>query len=292
MPAKRKLIQYTGGKGWLVPHMLPILESTPADCYIEPFFGSGAVFFSKRPHPSEIINDNDALLYQFYKAIQDKQTFREALRLVYLTPNHRLIFRDAAATLLAFRQGEPVPPPKLVASVMLYLEWSVNKGLSLGILQRGDSAIGFGSNKTTQAIPIRAKLEALRAAHERLCNAQIECRDALEVIRDYDAPHVLFYLDPPYHPETMRGGKDGFYNTNTFNHDALVEALLGLQGKAILSCYDHPVYHRLLDAGWARQQYRRPFTQFKGQNGKKGSARIETLYLSPSLAGYQSTLFT
>ncbi len=288
MQVKPRPIRYTGGKAWLVPHIIYILETTPADCYVEPFFGSGAVFFNKKPHPKEIVNDYDQLLYHFYKAIQDKKTLREALRMLYFTPRHRRFFLEAAHTLLAFRMGEPIPPAKLIASVVLYTELSVVKSMTEYRLREAHTLLGFGPNPSR--ISIKNRFEGLRVAHERLLGALIECRDALEVIRDYDTPNSFFYLDPPYHKETIRLKRKDHYFSDKLDHEGLVNILLTLKGKAILSCYDHPVYHKLLEAGWVRRQFRRKFTQFN-RAGNKCQERIETIYLSPNITGYQSTLF-
>ena len=55
--ALKSLLRYPGAKwrlaDWIVKHM-------PAHkIYLEPFFGSGAVFFNKHPCNTEIINDLD-----------------------------------------------------------------------------------------------------------------------------------------------------------------------------------------------------------------------------------------
>jgi DNA adenine methylase len=48
------------------------------------------------------------------------------------------------------------------------------------------------------------RLSMLDAWRWRLMTVQIDCRDALEVIRYWDSPDTLFYVDPPYVSETRK----------------------------------------------------------------------------------------
>lgn len=284
-----KLIHYFGGKGWIVKHVLPILETNPAIAYVEPCFGSGAVFFAKAPHPVEIINDKDSLIYEFYKAIQDRTTLRECIKRVILQIPHRRAYYDAVENLLAFRSGEKIPPDVLVASTILYLRLSVTKSPSEENLRGGQTSLGFGTRSRTKW-NLQSIMKSLRETHRRLTGAQIECMDALDLIRKYDDDEVIFYIDPPYHPETHKKGSV-HYEHSDFDHEGLVKVLLGIKGKAILSCYYHETYKPLLENGWTRKDFNIIFSQFKDRNNKAGR-RVETILLSPGVVGVQPTLWS
>lgn len=63
-------LKYPGAKnriaGW-------ICGNIPAhDVYLEPFFGSGAVFFNKQPAKIETINDLDDNVVNYFKVIREK----------------------------------------------------------------------------------------------------------------------------------------------------------------------------------------------------------------------------
>ena len=47
--------------------------------------------------------------------------------------------------------------------------------------------------------------EKILLAAERLRGVQIENRPAVELIRKFNYPNVLIYLDPPYMPDTRHG---------------------------------------------------------------------------------------
>ena len=61
-----------GGKTKLVKKLLPHVP--PHDTYIEPFFGTGALYFNKEPAKREIINDLDRSVAKLHKDIQKKKT--------------------------------------------------------------------------------------------------------------------------------------------------------------------------------------------------------------------------
>jgi DNA adenine methylase len=81
---------------------------------------------------------------------------------------------------------------------------------------------------------------------------QIDSVDARQAIRYWDTPETFFYLDPPYVPEARGDHKTSRYNYEfqLEDHKQLVEVLLQVKGKALLSGYDHPVYRPLEEAGW------------------------------------------
>ncbi len=71
----------------------------------------------------------------------------------------------------------------------------------------------------------------------RLQQAQIECCDALRIIKSRDTSETFFYLDPPY-----VGYDQGHYDGYTQeDFDALLRLLEGLQGKFLLSSFRNKV---------------------------------------------------
>lgn len=56
------------------------------DCYIEPFFGAGGLFFAKPQARYNLLNDIDEDVYNLYRVIVDKkEELREALRRLIVT---------------------------------------------------------------------------------------------------------------------------------------------------------------------------------------------------------------
>ncbi|WP_371811496.1 DNA adenine methylase [Sporosarcina sp. Te-1] len=61
--------------------------------YLEPFFGSGAVFFNKEPVKVEIINDIDGDVVNLFRVIRDKPM--ELARGLQWTPYSREEYMDS-----------------------------------------------------------------------------------------------------------------------------------------------------------------------------------------------------
>jgi DNA adenine methylase len=67
----------------------------------------------------------------------------------------------------------------------------------------------------------------------RLQQVQIECCDALRIIKSRDTADTFFYLDPPY-VGSDQGHYDG-YTQEDFN--TLLETLANIKGKFLLSSF-------------------------------------------------------
>lgn len=70
----------------------------------------------------------------------------------------------------------------------------------------------------------------------RLQNTQIECCDALRIIRSRDTEEAFFYVDPPY-VGADQGHYDGYTQEDFDNLLALLESI---KGKFLLSSYRNP----------------------------------------------------
>jgi DNA adenine methylase len=95
--------------------------------------------------------------------------------------------------------------------------------------------------------------ERLRAATERLRQAHIECRPALEVIATVVDKDVLIYADPPYPANTLYERTARYYSheMSDDDHIALIAALQAHPGPVLLSGYRCALYDDLL-ADWRR----------------------------------------
>ncbi|MBF8192088.1 DNA adenine methylase [Nonomuraea sp. K274] len=73
-------------QGRLAPFLANLLP--PHEVYCEPFAGSAAVFFAKKPVQIETINDINGDLVAFMKTLRDQP--RALIRAIELTPYDRL----------------------------------------------------------------------------------------------------------------------------------------------------------------------------------------------------------
>jgi len=113
-------------------------------------------------------------------------------------------------------------------------------------------------------------------------------RDFRKILEEYDDRDAFFYLDPPYVKNTRRAPNVYQHEMTDEDHEDMVELLLGIKGKAILSGYAHPIYGPLECACWKRIDYEvNCRTAFKAisqsgvdkETARKKMARTETVWL-------------
>lgn len=84
----RAIFRYPGSKWrlaeWIIEHFPPDYEKM---IYLEPFVGSGAVFFNKRPSGVETINDLESEIVNVFAVLRDQP--EELKRKLELTPYSR-----------------------------------------------------------------------------------------------------------------------------------------------------------------------------------------------------------
>lgn len=101
-----------------------------------------------------------------------------------------------------------------------------------------------GSSTKTLANKRNAFTEELSM---RIQDVQIECCDALKIIRSRDSSDTFFYLDPPY-VGADQGHYDG-YSQEDFN--ALLEELVKIEGRFLLSSYRNKTLNEFVKKiGW------------------------------------------
>ncbi|MEO6883117.1 MAG: DNA adenine methylase [Bacteroidia bacterium] len=86
---------------------------------------------------------------------------------------------------------------------------------------------------------------------KRLEQVQIECKDALKVIEQYDGKDTFFYLDPPYFNSDC-----GHYKGYTEqDYEKLLQALEKIQGKFLLSSYPSELLNTYVTKNnWRKQE--------------------------------------
>ncbi len=116
--------------------------------------------------------------------------------------------------------------------------------------------------------------QRIPACAQRLARVSLECRPALEVIRDYgQAPGALLYLDPPYLATTRRATAYAHDMPGEEEHRALAVAVHAARARVIISGYDAPLYEELY-AGW----HRTTLTATSHRHSGGGHQRTEVLW--------------
>lgn len=275
---------WLGGKSRMVNTILPLLP--PHAIYVEAFGGAANLLLAKKPSQVECYNDASGLLTNFFRVLQNPDQRTALLDRLKYTPYARMEYGRALVHL-----DDTDPVMKAWGFFVAQCQ-----GISGGGSLAGRKASNWGYARTSdQAGAFRGHVDKLPAIAERLLAVQIEHGDGVGVIQRWDAPDTLFYIDPPYADATRtnKSGRATYHcEIDDDGQQTLVDALLRLQGGAILSGYRSPLYDPLEEAGWERREFAMDLSSaarvrgfdFMGSAGKERRKRIECLWLSPDVA--------
>ena len=234
------IFKYPGSKWgiarWIINHF-PVHHS-----YLEPFFGSGAVLFTKERSRIETVNDLDGNVVNLFEWIR-----RDPERLaqeIYWIPYAREVY-DRATDAIYTENDSFRRAVNFLTKMMMGHGFRVNE-IKVGWKNDVQGREAAYAAKGWCDTPTR-----IMEAAERLRGVQIENRPALEVIRRFNYPNVLIYADPPYLLET-RYGKQYAHEMTTADHEELLEALLRHKGPVLISGYESPLYDDAL-LGWHKE---------------------------------------
>lgn len=258
----RPILKYPGSKWRMADWIVSLMPEHKS--YLEPFFGSGAVFFNKPPSRIETINDLDGEIVNLFRMVREHPHI--LARAVTLTPYSRDEYEKAWEQ---FKTRCEEEDPIERARLTLVRYWQTH-----GSCSRYKSGWKHDRAGREYAYAVRdwCKLpERLVDAMERLKDAQIEQRPAVEVISRFNNPDVLIYADPPYVLSTRKGKQYSVEMAKDSEHAELLEALMAHTGPVILSGYDNELYNDTLQ-GWMKLHHKAQADQ--------GLARMETVWLN------------
>ncbi len=262
-------LSWHGGKSRFTSNILALFPEHHTYC--EVFGGSAAVLLAKEPSKVEIFNDVDDSLVNLFRVIRDPDLCDRLQKACQGTLYARSEFKLAQ---------EPTFDPVERARRFLVRQRMSRSGLgerfSYSVV---DSRRGMASVvRRWQAV-----VERLSLLHQRLRTVQIEQADWREILDRYDGDGTLFYLDPPYVPETRIGGHYPNEMTRS-DHDELIQRILCVKGMVVLSGYAHPSYQPLESCGWIRRSY-----DVVAYSSDTRTRRVEQLWLSPTVLGRKSS---
>lgn len=246
---KSPIVRYHGAKFYMANKIIPLIAEVQHTVYIEPFAGSASVFF-RIPHLPQfrnyLLNDTYGLLINFYRHAQE----HPAAFVKYAKQRgviSKELFCEACA--LCEKGARDLP----TAWGFFYANMHGFAG------QRQPTAFNnylAGQRKNKSIINWTGiwanTLAELPAMLARLQRAMIDHTDALKCIQRQDAPHTLFYIDPPY-----IGTHCAHYAHYTeSDYAALLDTLANIRGKFILSSFDTPQLAAAVAANnWQQKRY-------------------------------------
>lgn len=250
-------LKWHGGKNYLAKAIIGMMpprcknpnKPDPGDPgwlhYVEPFFGGGAVLLAQDPEGiSEVANDLNGELINFWKIIQHAETFADFGRAVEAVP-----FSQPHYGASELPDGPGISDVGRAVNFFIYCRQSMSG--------RMDSFAPLTRNRTRRGMNEQVSawlnsIDGLPAVHARLKRVVILNSPAVKVIKQQDGPRTLFYCDPPYvHNTRVTTGEYKCEMTDA-DHLELLRTLKSIEGRFLLSGYDSDLYHDFArEAGWA-----------------------------------------
>lgn len=262
-------VAWYGGKSYYADWLIE--QFPPHRVYVEPFGGAANVLLRKPPSQVEIYNDIDDRIVNLFRVIRDPKQFMQLRMSLDLTPYARAEFADLL-------HGVPKASAVEQARRFFAMCRQARGGIGMSKLSRQ----AWATSKRTRremAEPVSKYLSAidgLADVADRLRTVLIESRPAIEMFAQYDGEDSFFYLDPPYVPETRHGKKAATYahEMSIDDHASLLDAILELRGKAMLSGYANPLYDNKL------KKWRRSELKTKAHMANSGQERVEVIWFN------------
>lgn len=228
---------YYGGKSGMAPLIASLLP--PHRNYIEPFFGSGAVLFAKKPAVNEIVNDVDGSVVTFFRVLRERPDELEAV--CALTPYARDEFTTA----------------DLAAGDLDELELArrfwvrVNQSFAKTARACGGWSVTTARNQGTPTT-VLSRIGRFAACAERLRRVTIENCDGADLIERMAHAETAVYVDCPYPSESRLSTGDYRHDMGSEeDHRRLAKVLHATAAGVVLSGYPCPLYDELYDGWWS-----------------------------------------
>lgn len=252
----RAVLKYPGSK-WRIADW--IIEKMPEHhSYLEPYFGSGAIFFNKEPSNIETINDIDEDVINLFKVIRNNT--EELIKKITYTPYSR---KEYDSAFIVDKQDDDIE----LARKFLIRCW---QGIGSHSKYKSGWKNDVQGRERAYAVRNWYRLpDRIYDIIDRLKEVQIENIPAVELIKRFNSEKVLIYADPPYLMNTRMKNMYKYEMTDE-QHKELLEALLQHKGPAMISGYDNDIYNKYLK-NWNKYQI--------NNLAEHGIKRIETLWI-------------
>lgn len=236
----RPFLKWAGGKTQLLPQLAQFYPRRgTVDRYVEPFLGSGAVYFHFKAMVGPkraLLWDNNRELVETFQAVQSSVD-----QVLKLLRKHQK--QHSKEFFLAMREKMPTSLPGKAAR-LIYLNKTCFNGL-YRVNSRGIFNVPFGRYTN----PGIFNEDWLRRASDELANAKIETRD-FRLLELHAKKNDFVYFDPPYHPRSSTSYFTSYTRESFGEADQreLAEVYRALDKKGcllMLSNSDTPLIHEL-----------------------------------------------
>ena len=249
-PKVTAIAPWFGSKRTMAPRIVRELGDHVS--YWEPFCGSMAVLFAKRPTCHEHVSDLHDDLINLAWVLQDRSKAEQLYDFCRRTLFHESLFRQSERAIRnePFRAGWG--PNTRRAYHFMVCSWMGRNGVAGTARINQTFAMRYTPGGGHGGVRWQSVAESIPAWHERLRRVSIVRCDAFQLLEKIeDVAGTAIYVDPPYLVE----GRQYVYSFDTAQHIRLAKLLARFrQARVVVSYYRHRwlewLYPRYLPAGW------------------------------------------
>lgn len=207
-------IGWVGGKSRLANSINEIIKTIPHTTFVEPFAGSGAVYFKKKPADNEILNDINPSLTHFYKQLKGGIDLKNCK-----TNINKEEFKKAQKKI---KNGN--------GSMCDFLK--VNKN---SFAMNMNNYTTYKCAFKDPSCGIKKIINNKEEYDDRLKNTRITNKDYRDIVRETDSQQTLYYIDPPY----TKSSKSYKTDLTQVTPEKVANTFKNIKGKAIISFDDN-----------------------------------------------------
>ena len=188
--------------------------------YVEPFVGSGAVYWYKDPSEKEVINDLDKDIAKTFRLIKSAPTDLS----LYPQPHTK-------AELRTFLEHPHKDTPGALTEMIIRHCYGY----------MGQKIVGKPGKSVKDKFNPYNKLKHIAEYKARMAHTSVHSEDYMKIIRGYDNKNAFFFFDPPYE----NSGGLGYANNGAFDFEEFRNALAKMKGKWLVTINDSPYIREL-----------------------------------------------
>ena len=229
-----------GGKSRFLNKILPLLPKH--EKYVEPFAGSGALFFKKEPATNSVLNDKDKSIASIFKLM---------------------------------KKGGSCPAVKMTKKRFKQLLEKSNKTacdyLALMKASFACNMKGFAKSKIPKG---KVREHNFSKYKDIMKNTEVTNKEFKEVVKDHDSKNTFFYVDPPYPSNGCVYPKKELC---AITPQEVADILKNIKGKTLISYSDHPLVRDAFKKylGWKIRQIKTKHIMCNNDNcGKQGRKEL------------------
>ena len=202
----RSPIRYPGSKFQAIKKIKSQVDFTKYNEYWEPFFGGGALFFSKPLSKKNILNDSNKELFNFFSVIQDEDSRTRLIQRVSK-------FKPTKENFEKLKFSESVN--NFEAACRYFI---INRTCYSGIMNKPN----WGYHET-KSLPPERWGDRLKIAGQKLQYAKIYCQDFRKFFKRRSSSNVFAFIDPPYFKADQKRAYEVSFELN--DHEDLFNIL-------------------------------------------------------------------